>query len=211
MILYQATAFGIIVLVPNIHTRSGKLHGTNLSSFFSRPLPPTLPLCWLMKIESDKAPRSQHRKLHAVREDTGETTPCFWNGKGIYIGSVSTTIDWNLANHQSPIGSSSNASTERPYFVVLAVVYRAPNLLYHTRLENTAISDYIGRTRGFFLWFCGPVNFFPNIYDSDLCSVGGLLRGLLPAHYRTLGPVTYFVCDFPLTLKKVTCKFFYFF
>jgi len=63
----------------------------------------------------------------------------------------------------------------------------------------------------FFSWFCGPVNFFPNIYDPGLCSVGGLIRGLLPAHYRTLGPVTCFVCDFPLTLKKVTCKFFYFF
>jgi len=62
----------------------------------------------------------------------------------------------------------------------------------------------------FFLWFCGPINFFPNIYDPGLCSVGGLLRDLLPAHYKTLGPVTCFVCDFLLTLKKVHVIFFIF-
>ena len=48
-----------------------------------------------------------------------------------------------------------------------------------------------------------------NIYDRDLCCVGGLLRGLLPAHCATLGPATYFVCDFSPNCKKITFKFFF--
>ena len=48
-----------------------------------------------------------------------------------------------------------------------------------------------------------------NIYDRDLCCVGGLLRGLLPAHCATLGPATYFVCAFSPNCKKITFKFFF--